>query len=387
MIKTNFLTSPGIVRPFFVRLAYCLLAVALTHSSAAFEKVKKPLLRKDEGPALSQPLTVAWRYNTDRTTDLTPAADGESVFFPLSNGVLLALNTNDGKLQWKAEVGGDFSAALVSDERSVYAATSYTTAEEKSVHGTLRALSKSTGLTLWMRTLPAPISGSLVADNVALFGGSVDGHIYSLNKQTGQVLWSNQYPEEFSGQPQLLGNRVYFGSNAGTIRCLDARTGQLLWEYKTRGPIQGAIAVKDNMAYFGSGDGNVYAFDEIRSKVRWQRRTGAAVQAVALVDNGVLASSLDNFAYLLSLNKGALIWRQQLPGRISSRPFTAPDGALFTPFSTDTAIVLNLRDGKPANTLSLGEENSSAAAPISASHLVLITTPHALLAFAAPSSK
>lgn len=387
MIKTNFSTSPAFLRPFLARLTYCLLAAVLAHSSAAIEKAKDPSLKKEDGPALSQPLTVAWRYNTDRTTDLTPAADTESVFFPLSSGVLLALNTTDGKLQWKAEIGGDFSAALVADERSVYAATGYTTREEKNVHGTLRALSKSTGLTLWMRTLPAPISGSLVADSVALFGGSIDGHVYSVNKLTGQVLWSNQYAEEFSGHPEVVGNRVYFGSNAGTIRALDARTGQVLWEYKTRGPIQGAIAVKDNMAYFGSGDGNVYAFDEIRSKVRWQRRTGAAVQAVALVENGVLASSLDNFAYLLSLNKGSLIWRQQLPGRISSRPVTAADGALFTPFSTDAAIVLNLRDGKPANTLSLGEENSSAADPISIGHLVLITTPHALLAFAAPSSK
>lgn len=370
-----------------MRLTYCLLAAVLTHSSVALEKDKGPLPRKEDGPALSQPLTVAWRYKTDRTTDLTPAADADSVFFPLSTGVLLALNTTDGKLQWKAEIGGDFSAALVADERSVYAATGYTTPEEKNVHGTLRALSKSTGLTLWMRTLPAPISGSLVADEVALFGGSVDGHIYSVNKLTGQVLWSNQYAEEFSGHPEVVGNRVYFGSNGGTIRALDRKTGQVLWEYKTRGPIQGAIAVKDNMAYFGSGDGNVYAFDEIRSKVRWQRRTGAAVQSVALVENGVLASSLDNFAYLLSLNKGSLIWRQQLPGRISARPVTATDGALFTPFSTDTAIVLNLRDGKPANTLSLGEENSSAADPIVTSHLVLITTPHALLAFGAPASK
>ena len=387
MIKTNFPASPKSFRPLFVRLAFCFFAVVLTHSSAAFKKHNTPAPKKDGGPALSQPLTVTWRYRTDQTTDLTPAADAESVFFPLSNGVLLALNTADGKLQWKAEVGGEFSAALIADQRSVYAATGYTKAEQKNTQGTLRALSKSTGLTLWMRTLPAPISGSLVADSVALFGGSVDGHVYSVNKLTGQVLWSNQYAEEFSGHPQVVGNRVYFGSNAGTIRALDARTGQLIWEYKTRGPIQGAIAVKDNMAYFGSGDGNVYAFDEIRSKVRWHRRTGAAVQAVALVENGVLAASLDNFAYLLSLNKGALIWRQQLPGRISSRPITASDGALFTPFSTDTAIVLNLRDGKPANTLSLGEENSSGAAPISVSHLVLITTPHALLAFGAPGAK
>jgi outer membrane protein assembly factor BamB len=236
-------------------------------------------------------------------------------------------------------------------------------------------------------TLPGPLSGGLVADATALFAGSIDGHIYSIDKQTGRVLWSQQYAEEFSGHPLVTANRVYFGSEAGTVRAFDNRTGVLVWEYKTRGPIHGPIAVSGNVVYFGSGDGNVYAFDEIRSKLRWQRRTGAAVQAVAVVENGLLASSLDNFVYLLSLNKGALIWRQQLPGRISARPITAIDGALFTPFSTDTAIVLNLRDGKPANTLSLGEENSSAAAPISVNNLVVITVPHALLAFGAPNPK
>jgi hypothetical protein len=105
---------------------------------------------------------------------------------------------------------------------------------------------------------------------------------------------------------------------------------------------------------------------------------------VTATDNGLLASSLDNFAYFLSLNKGSLVWRRQLPGRISARPLTSSDGALFTPFSTDSAIVLNLHDGKSANTLPLGEENSSAAAPIAIDKLVLITTPHGLLAFTAP---
>jgi hypothetical protein len=87
------------------------------------------------------------------------------------------------------------------------------------------------------------------------------------------------------------------------------------------------------------------------------------------------------------VNKGSLIWRRQLPGRISSRPITAPDGALFTPLSTDSAIVLGLRDGKPVNTLALGEDNSSNAAPIVVGDLVLITTPHGLLGFAAPQQK
>jgi outer membrane protein assembly factor BamB len=343
--------------------------------------------KRDDGPVLSQPLSIVWRYQTDQTTDLTPAADGQTVFVPLGSGILMALNARDGKLVWKAEAGGDFSAAPVSDDRSVFVAQRYGKSAQTNSGGTLRALSKTTGVTLWMRTLPAAISAGLSVDGNALFGACRDGHVYAFAKRTGLVLWSNQYQEEFSAQPTIAGDRVYFASKAGVVRALDLKTGQIVWQYKAGGAIEGPVAVNENVVYFGSQDGNVYAFSEAHAKLLWHRRTGAGVQAVAVIPNGVLAASLDNFAYLLSLNKGSLVWRRQLPGRISSRPVTAADGALFTPFSTDQAIVLNLRDGKTANTLPLGEENSSSASPISINNLVLITIPHGLLAFANATQK
>ena len=356
--------------------AIALQSIVITKAAAAID-----------GPSLSQPLIVTWRFETSQTSDLTPATDEHTIFVPLGAGVLVALNASDGKLKWRAEIGGDFSAAPAVDDRCVYSATRYTGADEKQTHGTLRAISKGTGVTLWMRTLVAPLAGGLTISGNGLLAASVDGHVYAFDKRTGLVLWSNEYGEEFSGQPIVSGNSVYVGSNAGVMRGLNVETGALVWEYKTRGAIHGAVAVSGEAVYFGSGDGNVYAYSEIRKKIIWRRRTGAAVEGVTTVENGVLVSSLDNFAYLLSLNKGALVWRRQLPGRISSRPVTASDGALFTPFSTEAAIVLNLRDGKTVNTLPLNEENSSAAAPVIVEDLVVITAPHGLLAFAAPKQK
>jgi outer membrane protein assembly factor BamB len=334
--------------------------------------------------ALAQPLIVKWRYQSDEISNLTPAADKTTVFLPLLGGTLVALNAPDGKLLWRAEAGGEFSAAPTTDERCVYAATRYSEPDQKHVHGTLRALSKSTGVTLWMRTLPAPLGGSLAAGESALFAGSSDGRVYAFDKRTGLTLWINQYSEGFSSEPLLAGQMVYLGSDSGTLLALDQATGRLVWQYRTHGAIPGPIAIANGIVYFGSGDGYVYAFSEVRAKLLWRRRTGAAVQAVVVVNNGLLAASLDNFAYLLSLNKGSLVWRRQLPGRIPARPVTAVDGALFTPLSTDSAIVLSLHDGKAANTLSLGEENSSSAAPIIVDNLVLIATTHGLLAFSAP---
>lgn len=359
-------------------LCCCLLALSdYSSPSAARYPGQKQI-------ALAQPLIVKWRYQSDQASNLTPAADKTTVFLPLAAGTLIALNAADGKLLWRAEAGGEFSAAPTTDNRSVYAATRYSEPEQGHVHGTLRALSKTTGVTLWMRTLPGPLAGSLAAGESALFAGSADGRIYAFDKHTGLTLWINQYSEGFSSEPLLSGKLVYLGSDGGNLMALDQATGRLVWQYRTHGAIQGPVAVANRIIYFGSGDGYVYAFNELRARLLWRRRTGAAVQAVAVVDNGLLAASLDNFAYLLSLKKGALIWRRQLPGRIPARPVTAPDGALFTPLSTDSAIVLSLRDGTPANTLLLGEENSSSAAPIAVENLILISTSHGLLAFAAP---
>jgi len=350
--------------------------------------IVKPSTHRERGQtALSQPLIVKWRYETDRTSNLTPAADGKTVFLPLGEGVVVALNAADGRLTWKAEAGGEFSAAPAADDRSVYLATRYVDAERALTHGTLRALSKQTGVTLWMRTLPAPLTGSLVSGQGAIFAGGADGRVYAFDKRTGLALWVNQFAEGFSGQPALAGHLVYLGGDGGTLLALDQATGVLAWQHRARARIQGPIAIVNGTVFFGSGDGYVYAFSELRSKLLWRRRTGAAVQAVAAVDGGVLAASLDNFAYLLSFSKGALVWRRQLPGRISSRPVIAADGALFTPLSTDSAIVLGLQDGKPVNTLALGEENSSGAAPIAIDNMVLITTPHGLLAFAPSQTK
>ena len=338
--------------------------------------------------ALSQPLTVRWRYDSDRTSNFTPTTDGTTVFLPLSEGVLVALNAADGRLQWKADVGGNFSASPVADERSVYASGQYVVTEkDQRTGGTLRALSKTTGVTVWMRTLQAPLNGSIYVGQSALFAGSKDGKVYAFDKRTGLILWMNQYAESFSSHPEAAGRYLYIGSEQGSLFALDQASGNAAWRYQTHGPIQGPLAIVSGTVCFGSGDGYIYALRESNAKLIWRRRTGAAVQAVVSVENGLLAASLDNFVYLLSTHSGSLVWRRLLPGRLSARPITAPDGALFTPLSTDSAIVLGLRDGKPVNTLSIGEENSSSAAPIAAGELVLITTPHGLLAFTHPSGK
>src|SRR5207245_1009732 len=204
------------------KAAGCLLLVVFTlTASLAIGAYQRPQI------ALSQPLTVRWRYQSDHMSNLTPATDGRTVYVPLTGGLLVALSAADGQMRWKADAGGEFSSGPVTDDGSVYAATEYreVSGEQASIHGTLRALSKETGITSWMRTLPAPLRGRPVAGANALFAGAADGRVYAFDKRTGLTLWINQYAESFSGPPAVSGNLLYIGSDDGTLFVLNQVTG------------------------------------------------------------------------------------------------------------------------------------------------------------------
>jgi eukaryotic-like serine/threonine-protein kinase len=336
---------------------------------------------------LSQPLTVRWRYESNVTLNLTPAFDNERIYLPLAGGTIVALNARDGQLLWRSEMGGELSASPVADESMIYVASEVLSrpGEPLQAGGALRALGREGGVTQWMTPLVKPIRGSLAISGVRLFAGGIDGRAYAFDKRTGGAFWSIPFDAPLNGHPVISNGRVYFGSEDGTLLALEESTGKLLWRYRTKGAIRGPVATSGKTVVFGSGDGYVYAVSSEKGRLIWRKRTGAGVEAVTFTTEGVLAASLDNFAYLLDKD-GSLLWKRQLPGRIPSRPLAVQEAALFTPLSSSAAVVLALKDGKQLNTLPTGEELTSSAAPIIVGDAVILTTEHGLLAFA-PSTQ
>ncbi len=364
---------------FFFAFALSGLALILSPKQSASQQL-----------IFSQPLISKWQYLTASTVNLTPAAHDTSVYLPLAGGELVALSTINGQLLWKTEMGGTVSAAPVADERGVYVANEAADADEGKTFyratGALRALSRTSGVTLWMHTLPRPISGALTAGTTTIFGGTSDGRIYAFSKETGELKWLTQYAAAFASQPILRDGRLYIGSEDGALLVIDELSGRTLRRYQTRGAVRGPVAMTNQLIFFGSADGYVYAMEETSGRLRWRMRTGAGVQSVAATPNGLVVASLDNFVYLLSYGRGERLWKRQLAGRIAAQPLTSADSALFVPLGGDACVVLALHDGKTLNNLEVGADGNTAASPIIANNFLLITTRHGLLAFAPPAT-
>lgn len=368
---------------------YLVLLVIFSCYCAGLAQVATP--PPETRPMLAQPLAVRWRYASDATINLTPAVKNERVYVPLAGGSLVALNAADGSLLWKNENGGEISCSPEPDEQAVYVASE--TGELSAAHGVgaiqpkayVRAVNRATGLTLWTRTLPTPLYGLLVANEQAVFGVSSNGMIYALAKTDGATLWENHAANSLSSELTLADKRLYIGSKEGTLLALNTLTGQIVWRFQMKGGARGHIWAAHGAVYAATETGHIYALEAGNGVLRWQAQAGPSVQALAVNDAGVYAASFDNSLYVLNLAKGKRIWRKQLSSRLASAPLAASEGVLLTSMAGNVATVLHPRDGKILNTLNLEDDGSTAAAPVFAQNVVLITARRGILAFANPN--
>jgi outer membrane protein assembly factor BamB len=332
---------------------------------------------------LARPVYVRWLFKAEGVTNYTPAADNERVYLPLGNGSVISLRLTDGGLVWKSDIGGALSASPAVDKRNVFVA-SESLPTPKSVYpqatGVLRALSRQSGLTSWMRTLPSPVRGFIKLNSENLFVTSSDGRLYALRKETGEIRWIKYNSSPFSTLNLLDGNTLYACDSYGDIISIEPDSGKTLWRYRTRKQLRAPVAVYGSMIYAGTADGFVYAIDRATGRLRWRVRAGAAIQAVLAGEKWVLATSLDNFVYCLSPQNGAKSWKRQLAGRVTAPPLVLNNHVLLAPLVGDECLVLNLEDGKKVNSIYVGEDNNTEAAPLLTTDALLLTTREGLLA-------
>jgi outer membrane protein assembly factor BamB len=324
---------------------------------------------------LALPFKRTWQHLTDGAASLAPTLDDARIYLPLTGGRVFCLDRQTGSLLWSSEPGGVISAPVVAGENSIYIATRKTGEDGAEAGGSLRAVDKSTGLTVWVRDYPRALSSALELGRTRIYAGSSDGSFYAFDSNNGDVLWKVEAQDVVRGHALVTERAIYFGSDDGALRVVEPERGRLIWKYQTGGRIIGQPAADDGVLYFGSGDGYVYSVDIATGKLRWRARTGAAVEAApVIVGDRLLVASYDNFVYALARASGDRIWKRRLENRITAAPIVEGDANLVAPLRGDYIAVFLNADGRRVNLYQLDPDFEIVAEPIFSRETLVLPT-------------
>jgi outer membrane protein assembly factor BamB len=335
---------------------------------------------------LGTPLIVRWSFFTDSLSEIAPTGDVESVYVPIYPSTIVSIGVDNGLLRWKADIGGDISGPPVFDAQRVYIISESQAFGDgnRNTLGVLRAISRASGVTLWLKEFPRPLRRDLTASPVSLFACLDDGRFYSIDKLTGDARWMVQLPKLPFATPFLSGEKLYYLTSDGDLIILNHQTGSVMRRYRTGGRIRQQLSIQNGVLYLGTEDGYMFALSEQGGDpaLLWRKRVGAGLQYITATPHGVLVTTQDNFVLFLESHHGGRLWKRQMPARLVAPPSLGHETALFAPIGEEACVMLSLHNGQVINYLPVGKDNSVIASPLLAGDWVFIPTRKGVLAFA-----
>lgn len=279
---------------------------------------------------------VVWRAKTGATLSGGPGAGGGLVVVGSADGEVIALDAVTGTRRWSAKVGGEVLAAPAIGADAVIVRT---------VAGRLLGLSLEDGRELWREDQQIPrltlrgTGAPIVTGNVA-FCGFDNGRVISVETARGEILW-DQLVSPPKGRTELerlvdidsaikvLGVDVFVAGFQGRVAMLAADTGQIWWSREISS--HRGLTVDEERVVVSGATGEVVALRR-RTGVDLWRQDGLRMRrlsAPAIIGNRVAVADFEGYVHWLDGDTGAFVARTKIGGRTSNAPVVVGDLVIF----------------------------------------------------------
>jgi len=148
---------------------------------------------------------IVWTYEIasnigTKLLHSSPASDGQIIVFGADDGILYAVDVNNGQLRWSTKTRSSIFASPSIRSGRVFVG---------STDSMFHAFDLSTGKQLWQRQLPGKIYSSQAINDNRVYAPIVDREIYCLNVDDGSIIWKTNVGGIVNSTPLLSGNILY----------------------------------------------------------------------------------------------------------------------------------------------------------------------------------
>lgn len=160
--------------------------------------------------------TVVWKEAAGGEQRLRASIEGETLYLPLTDGQVRALDVATGKLKWRRRLRGAASEILPLPERV------YVGSDDRNFY----CLDAETGETRWTRRVGAALIGRPAIDADHVYFVAMDNNLRAIERRNGAERWNAGLPFRPTAGPQRFGSVVVVPGPAAELQTFDARRGR-----------------------------------------------------------------------------------------------------------------------------------------------------------------
>lgn len=268
---------------------------------------------------------------------------------------------------WKKSVGqgsGSFCSNLhpsLLDSR-VFAANRY---------GMVQAIDFKTGKKIWStnlstptnffcRSVPALLSGGVIATKNVIYIGSERAKVYALNSKNGNIIWESTVDGEVCSSPAINKETVLVHTNNGLLQSIGKNDGKVKWTINLGSPLLSIFGESSptfifNTAIINGDNGFISAVSLNKGEIVWQKSIFelndfsnttflSNIQTTPVISNKVVYSlSYNSNLMAINAHSGKMIWSCKMKPSIK---IVADNSCIYLIGLDGSIIAINKDNGK-----------------------------------------
>ncbi|WP_413516990.1 outer membrane protein assembly factor BamB [Photobacterium phosphoreum] len=291
---------------------------------------------------------VLWKNDLEKDTRVKISgglvlAEGK-IFMGTENADVIVLDAETGKEVWRAKVAGEVLSKPLVDNGIVVVNTS---------SGVLEALNADTGKSKWqisneIPTLTLRGTSSPVAISGGVFWGLSNGRLEGAILNDGRVLWQQaiSIPKgsteidrlvDVDAAPVISGDRLYAIGYNGSLVSIDLRSGQIAWKRNYSSATN--FVVDGNELFLVTAKDHIVAVDARSGTELWQNKDlqYRQLSAPAVIDGYLVMGDAEGYLHWLDTQSGEFVSQESIDGSGIAVPPVALD---------DNGFIVVTRDGE-----------------------------------------
>ncbi|ELR65247.1 Outer membrane protein YfgL [Photobacterium marinum] len=262
---------------------------------------------------------------------LSPAVGYGKVFVADRDGLVKALDPENGKVLWEQDLEGDVTAKLAGG-----ISLSYGKVFIGSENAEVIALDEETGDIVWRTKVEGEVLSKPLVDEGMVVVNTSRGILQALNADSGELKWqlSSEVPTltlRGESSPVSISGGIFWGQANGRLAGALMNNGQMLWQQPIGTPkgateidrlvdVDAAPVIAGERLYAISYNGNLVSIELRTGQVAWKRSYSSATDFVIDGSQLYLVTDKDHVV-AVDIRSGTELWQNQsLEYRLLSAP-------------------------------------------------------------------